>query len=221
MYRGEWAHDRASGTGTCAYSNGDKYTGAWFQDRAHGKGVYTYSGGELYDGDWVHGKKTGRGVKHNLPPNFFNAFNASVSLCNLQVFEFGNGDIYKGDFLDDDIHGEGSRSYADGGRYAGSFKVPPLPSPTISSPPRQNASTPIWFRILTIYRVGCGTARARCSGPTAERAFARFCCIPFVFLEHFFGVVGVWLRSLQPSRNYLHHTVETTSPASPSFQLPP
>lgn len=63
MYKGEWLHDRATGTGTCVYSNGDKYAGAWLQDRAHGKGVYTYSGGELYDGDWVHGKKTGRGVR--------------------------------------------------------------------------------------------------------------------------------------------------------------
>jgi hypothetical protein len=63
-------------TGTCVYSNGDKYAGSWLQDRAHGKGVYTYSGGELYDGDWVHGKKTGRGV-----------------------FEFGSGDVYKGECL--------------------------------------------------------------------------------------------------------------------------
>jgi hypothetical protein len=40
------------------------------------------------------------------------------------VFEFGNGDVYKGEFLDDDIQGEGTRSYADNGRYVGSFKVP-------------------------------------------------------------------------------------------------
>ena len=39
--------------------------------------TYTYThSGELYDGDWVHGKKTGRGV-----------------------FEFGSGDVYKGDCL--------------------------------------------------------------------------------------------------------------------------
>ena len=30
----------------------------------------------------------------------------------MQVFEFGNGDVYKGEFLDDDIHGEGVRSYS-------------------------------------------------------------------------------------------------------------
>ena len=41
-YKGEWVQDRATGAGTCVYSNGDKYCGAWLQDRAHGKGVYTY-----------------------------------------------------------------------------------------------------------------------------------------------------------------------------------
>jgi hypothetical protein len=52
--------------------------------------------------------------------NVLNSFHVKLAS---QVFEFGNGDVYKGDFLDDDIHGEGTRNYADGGRYVGSFKV--------------------------------------------------------------------------------------------------
>ena len=47
----------------------------------------------------------------------------------MQVFEFGNGDVYKGEFLDDDIQGDGTRTYADGGRYLGSFKVAHAPPP--------------------------------------------------------------------------------------------
>ncbi len=66
----------------------------------------------------------------------------------LQVFEFGNGDVYKGEFLDDDIHGEGGRCYADGGRYVGNFKVLAI---------SQARRLPRF--ILTIYRVVCDMDR--------------------------------------------------------------
>jgi hypothetical protein len=66
------------------YSGGELYDGAHAHTYTHTHThththtytyTYTYTG-ELYDGDWVHGKKTGRGV-----------------------FEFGSGDVYKGECL--------------------------------------------------------------------------------------------------------------------------
>ena len=46
------------------------------------QGVYRYKSGEVYDGGWVKGKK-----------------------CGLGKFVFSSGDIYEGDFKDDDITG--------------------------------------------------------------------------------------------------------------------
>ena len=44
--------------------------------------MYTYASGEEFNGEWVKGKKSGKGS-----------------------FRFLNGDLYTGEFRDDDING--------------------------------------------------------------------------------------------------------------------
>ena len=72
------------------YKDGRIYTGQTLGQHKHGHGIMVWKGqpGEkyinFYHGDWIHDRMTGHGRRH-----------------------FANGDVYEGEFIDDQFQGRG------------------------------------------------------------------------------------------------------------------
>jgi hypothetical protein len=73
------------------------YKGEWKNNLAHGLGECKHVDGSVYKGSWDKGKKV------------------------FGTLYFPNGDVYEGNFLNQDIHGRGIMKYNDYSVYEGDF----------------------------------------------------------------------------------------------------
>ena len=62
--------------------NGERYEGYWANDKAHGTGTLTYSQGDKYKGEWFEGQKHGE-VNHD---SFFLSPRMTEYLTNIIIF---------------------------------------------------------------------------------------------------------------------------------------
>lgn len=91
-----------------------RYEGEFFEGSFHGRGRYTFADGGYYDGDYLAQKG---GYSHGV---IFPRPDGKKHGRGVRVWVSGNK--YEGEWLDDQIEGEGSLEMASGGKYTGTFE---------------------------------------------------------------------------------------------------
>jgi hypothetical protein len=102
------------------------------RDKKHGQGTYRFSAADgdrlaqicdWYEGQWKDGSMHGRGVCVPTPKMY------TLSQCELNGanrYHHESGDVYDGEFLDNEMSGSGTYTTADGNKIQGS-SLPRLP----------------------------------------------------------------------------------------------
>ncbi len=97
---------------TLKYDDGSVYKGTVnMRGEKHGQGVYTLPSGSTYEGDFLNDEMSGYGVftvRSGEPPEDDDD-------------EEAKPEIYSGEFLGGQFHGQGTYEYSDGARYAHNF----------------------------------------------------------------------------------------------------
>ena len=122
-YFGEWKNTKRSGQGAEIYVSGKRYVGEWKNNKKNGQGIYTYKDGSKEEGIWnnnvfEYGKKgtsfNTETANRKLPTcpsdrskKFNNCFGINVFLADND----NKGDIYVGEYKDNNRHGQGNYYY--------------------------------------------------------------------------------------------------------------
>jgi len=131
VYEGDWKDDKPSGHGCLLFRRGSRYEGEWLDGKCHGRGIYkSPRGDEVYEGEWVKNNKQGKGYNiyasgEEYEGEFLNntrtgvgrfryywpLINQSLPYSNemiaINTHRFISGDVYEGDWVDDEPHGKG------------------------------------------------------------------------------------------------------------------
>jgi hypothetical protein len=103
-YKGNWENDVREGKGTLVFVNGDSYSGDFHQDFMHGHGKTEFQNSDIYEGSYVFGKKHGKGT--------YQFFSRKHRDDHSTAF-------YRGDWVNNCMHGYGVRLYLNGNHYSG------------------------------------------------------------------------------------------------------
>ena len=124
------------------YVNGERYEGYWKDDKADGKGTLTYIHGDKYVGDWQAAKKQGQVRWARLSaavmptPPLAARFQQGVCATGAEPSHlhewpttlawqgelyYANGDMFRGEWVQDRATGNGILMYANNNRYEGSW----------------------------------------------------------------------------------------------------
>mmetsp|Transcript_6587 Transcript_6587/g.8614 ORF Transcript_6587/g.8614 Transcript_6587/m.8614 type:complete len:205 (+) Transcript_6587:59-673(+) len=100
------------------YSNGTKYFGETFRNKPHGYGVKMYANKDKYEGEWKFGLRHGTGVyQHTKKDKTYTgewSSNKRDGTGSLIRRRLGNEMGIVGRWVDDRLHGKGTKSYVDG-----------------------------------------------------------------------------------------------------------
>jgi hypothetical protein len=143
IFNGNWSDGKKHGQGFYTWANGDKIEGTWEEDtlvfatilnqsattenyagetvdgKPHGFGVfylrnYFYMIDDVYLGEWKKGKKHGWGIQIINNIDQYHEYYNSINY-------FLDGDIYKGNWVDDQRSGQGTLTFMDGAYYTGNW----------------------------------------------------------------------------------------------------
>ncbi|CAF1066575.1 unnamed protein product [Rotaria sp. Silwood1] len=127
-YIGDWVGDVATGEGIFMWTNDDQYEGQYQNGQRHGKGSYTYANGDKYTGGWFEDKKSGQGifiwgstsawVNNKYEGEFHND-----QMHGYGTYSFANGDTYIGGWVNNQQEGHGIFNFSNGDRFEGGFKA--------------------------------------------------------------------------------------------------
>ena len=110
------------GNGVYTFVDGQVYIGEWKNDRYHGIGTMTYPDGRQYSGEWKNGLMNGNGTftmsNGSKVVGEFKDDHADGKLIFNSVIE---NDVYIGQFVDWQRHGQGTLIFPDGAKYTGEF----------------------------------------------------------------------------------------------------
>ena len=123
-YEGMFEKGVFEGHGTLTdKNNGFKYTGHWYRNMRHGFGTETKDD-YLYRGEFVKGVKEGQG-KWKMPDNaHYSGGFKNDKISGSGIYTFGDNSkfkCYRGEWVDNQMHGQGSLEYKDGKVYTGDF----------------------------------------------------------------------------------------------------
>ena len=133
-YEGKFKNDSREGKGIFTYANGDKYEGDFFNEKRDGQGVFNYANDDRYEGKWKDNQINGYGVfvwangnkyEGEWKEGLVNGYGAYTYLNGemKEVLTYDNGDVYKGNFLNNLPHGKGVIYSSLGNRkFIGEFK---------------------------------------------------------------------------------------------------
>eukprot|EP00736_Rhodelphis_marinus_P013819 Rmarinus@m.27852 len=139
-YTGCWKDNMRDGMGVQTWKNGYEYNGEWKRNFRHGHGtLWKTVGGEkrrVYEGGWKNGLKDGRGIL-SLPDGsrYEGEFKAGVRhgrgkmeyttssiVQKDDAVAYRNGDVYSGEWVNDNRHGFGVLICPNGDRYEGMWR---------------------------------------------------------------------------------------------------
>uniref|UniRef100_A0A6C0I6S1 MORN repeat-containing protein n=1 Tax=viral metagenome TaxID=1070528 RepID=A0A6C0I6S1_9ZZZZ len=130
IYNGQWRNDYMTGRGTMKFSNGDIYEGDFVVDKMSGHGKLTYKNGDVYDGNWANDRPNGIGtytydVSQVLPGHYDRAKYVGHFLDGKfhgqGRMEYTHGEVYEGEWANDNMNGLGQKWFYDGSTYEGNF----------------------------------------------------------------------------------------------------
>lgn len=137
VYEGEWKDNVKSGTGVYLFKDsGDQYSGQWKQGKFHGTGAYSYKIGHRYEGGFERGVRSGKGdfkwkngsvykgfwrndlfdgtgeyIAKDKVPYYYGQWSLGFMHGKHAKYQWGNMDIYTGDFDMGKPHGKGKITY--------------------------------------------------------------------------------------------------------------
>jgi hypothetical protein len=120
VYVGQMQHDEFDGIGKMTYDNGDEYHGNWVADIENGHGVMTYANGDKYDGMWDAGLKNGHGEMtyangDKYEGNWhYGQRHGGRPGAETGTMRYADGRVYEGEWWNDNMHGTGIMTDADG-----------------------------------------------------------------------------------------------------------
>ncbi|AJF97414.1 Morn repeat protein [Pandoravirus inopinatum] len=115
-----WEHGVRGDHVRITYVNGNRYEGKAITCMPHGEGTKTYLDGAQHQGAWEWGVPHGDGTTKWPNGDLCTGYWDNGEL-HAGTYIWPSGDRYDGDFVDKQIHGLGSCTYADGSRYDGQW----------------------------------------------------------------------------------------------------
>ncbi|CAD8070303.1 unnamed protein product [Paramecium primaurelia] len=122
-YEGYWRGGMPFGFGRIILASGDYYEGFSQNGKAHGRGIFC-QGNYSYEGDWEEDQKHGKGLevvqgKYEYKGDFKN----NIKWGEGRLVDFITGNIYQGEFQNDQLQGEVTIEYKNGDKYYGQVKT--------------------------------------------------------------------------------------------------
>ncbi|HMR91746.1 MAG TPA: hypothetical protein PKC69_05515 [Chitinophagaceae bacterium] len=119
VYQGSFTNGQANGKGKMLFANGDVYEGDFKGGKRTGKGKVVYANGNVYEGEWLDNIRSGKGKMtiHDVKSkNYGNAFDGEWKNDSplKGTYTWKNGDRYEGEMVNNNLHGKGKKTYADG-----------------------------------------------------------------------------------------------------------
>ena len=134
-YVGEWkdGNEHGQGTFTC---NGSTYVGEYNDGKCHGQGTFTWPNGDKYVGEHKDGNEHGQGTKtyangtisykglwkYSVPVKCIsgncNNGRGTMLFINSESKYINSESKYTGEFKDDNFHGQGTITFANGAKHA-------------------------------------------------------------------------------------------------------
>lgn len=117
FYKGMWILDSKNGFGTMVFTNGDIFKGKWSSDKMDGHGTMVYADGSIFKGIF------NRDLPESGEFKFKNGeiFYGYLYYTYRGVYNYLNGDCYKGEMSKFKRHGNGIMHYTDGSIYKGNW----------------------------------------------------------------------------------------------------
>ena len=122
VYEGANCDYKRHGLGKLTYADGTVYDGV-FRDDMRAGGKITYADGTAWNGSWDNDKEyTGEGVVKFEDGVFIGQLSTGRPF-GIGRYEYNNGDVYEGDFLNGNYDGEGKLTYSDGSYWEGTWDI--------------------------------------------------------------------------------------------------
>ena len=148
VYEGGYAGDKRHGEGTMTYASGNRYEGAWRDGKRHGEGTFTWPSGATFTGEWAADARV-RGVNRYSDGRVYDGAYADDKRHGPGTLTHPDGRVEAGTWEADVLvaaatpvvapaptpaaaadacvsgdctDGTGTRRYADGQTYTGTFR---------------------------------------------------------------------------------------------------
>jgi hypothetical protein len=125
QYQGEWVNGKKHGQGTLLMRDGSSFVGEFVDGEINGQGTKTYEDGTVYTGAWKAGERHGDGNckygKRNYKELYYNGSWCLGVRSGKGELGLKNGNVIKGNFVDNQPHGECEIKFKDGGSYSGTL----------------------------------------------------------------------------------------------------
>lgn len=125
-YEGEFRTGEFNGNGTFTYEDGDSYSGDFVNGQPHGTGTFVFSElGARYQGEFRYGQVNGSGVVTRqgirCEGTYYNSALSGEASCSYP----GSSRVqsYVGEMIGGMAHGRGVRTWRDGQRFEGEFRL--------------------------------------------------------------------------------------------------
>ena len=125
VYEGGFLQGKFHGYGSSRdFATGCTYDGMFEHGAAHGIGKCRWAQGWEYEGEWHYDKRHGKGTCRQLEPGgeVYSGEWKDDQWDGIGCLKFAGGGQYDGDFRRDKLHGKGKYQFADGSVYEGFFK---------------------------------------------------------------------------------------------------
>ena len=97
---------RREGEGLMRWADGTEHRGGWSEGRPHGHGVRVSAAGDVvHSGEWSRGRVSGPCTRAHSNGDAYEGGCEGMARDGEGVCAFGNGDVYRGEWRDDQPHG--------------------------------------------------------------------------------------------------------------------
>ncbi len=138
LYSGEYKNGSQVGTGVYKWNNGDVYTGNFYNGYFDGYGLLKYASGQIDEGIWKNGvlvnnyekpktnelksasSKNSGLIINKQEPELVGCISGNC-IDGYGIYNFNNGDYYKGDYVNGYRTGKGYYKWSNGNQYEGDF----------------------------------------------------------------------------------------------------